>query len=194
MRCMASALDVYHMSMSYIQRVNVVCHETCFQSLGICVHLMYPFGASCVFSSLLARMPACGRPYMPLITFKYKYPLMMSGARLYSLMNFWGTYFMAIWAYSGWSRDIQVKVADIAQKNCPLGTETTLFKCSLTVMRSAVWVVTSPGYLTLSPPMVSLMHSGAAFCGHMSTAILIYATFPSLGIVFGWTKYVVFVP
>ena len=46
-------------------------------------------------------------------------------------------------------------------------------------------VVTSPGYSTLSPMMMSLMHMGTAFCGHTSTTILMYATDLTLGILVG---------
>ena len=106
MRFMASIWDVYHMPKSSTQRVNVFCHETCFHSPGMHVHSMYPCGVSRFLRSLLARMPACGRPYMPLTTCKYKYPLVMSGARLYSSMNCWGMYFMAMQAYSRWSRGV----------------------------------------------------------------------------------------
>ena len=53
-------------------RMNVVCLETFFQSPGMCVHSMYLCEASHILSNLLARMPACARPYMPLTTFKCK--------------------------------------------------------------------------------------------------------------------------
>ena len=65
-------------------------------------------------------------------------------------------------------------------------SEITLLTCILTVVRSAVGVMTSPGYSTRFPPTDILVRCILDFWGHMSHTACIYVTSLYLGI--SWCK------
>lgn len=56
--------------------------------------------------------------------------------------------------------------------NFALGVEMTLLKSILAVVKLAVGVLTSSGYLMRLPPTVSWVRWVSSFCGRMFTQIL----------------------
>ena len=62
------------------------------------------------------------------------------------------------------------------------------------VVRSAIFVVTFPGYSIIFPPAVSLTLMGSSFCGRMSSTIREYVTVHPTGILLRATKRIVFFP
>ena len=72
--------------------------------------------------------------------------------------------------------------------------EITELMCILKVMRSAVFVITFPGYSIRFPPTVSLTLIGSYFCGHMSNMMREYVNVRPTGILLRATKQILFVP
>ena len=64
------------------------------------------------------------------------------------------------------------------------GVLNTLFHRSLDVVKSAVLVYSSPGYVMRLPPAVIRIRFGSSFCGQKSTTTFAYVTTLSEGMCF----------
>jgi hypothetical protein len=62
MRWLMSSCSVYFTPKLLTTSVNLMGRVACRQRPGVCAHLKYPWGARRFLSSLLARIPAWGRP------------------------------------------------------------------------------------------------------------------------------------
>ena len=80
------------------------------------------------------------------------------------------------------------------ETNYILFVDNTLLKMSLSVVRSAIFFVTSPGKLITSPPTVSQLLCVSAFCGRILTTIIPYVTVHPADTFPLWIKNMVFVP
>ncbi len=98
-----SSCHVYFTPKLLTTSVSVMGCVACHQRPGVCTHLKYPWGARCFLSSLLARIPAWGRPHTARHISMYMCPLRTLFCRAYCSTIQGGNSAYGIRMYSKWS-------------------------------------------------------------------------------------------
>ena len=125
-----------------------------------------------------AKIPACGRPYIPFSTRTSRQPFSSTlSLRLQWLMTLSGKCSIFIRGNSGRSIGVfKQKSFKSNVMNFAPGMDITLLSSSLTVSKSAVGVPQSIGTDRLLPPKVNLVLLTSSFQGRTLHTILEYAT------------------
>ena len=124
---------------------------------GVFFVVYYPYGASFWTSASCVNLPACGSPYMPLVALSKLYQLCTFSLRLQSIMNYSGI--MDVWImmyYALYMLLLSYKSLTSMYMQQEIMSDITLFICSLTVFKSDIGVMDSPGQFTRLTPTVSL--------------------------------------